>query len=105
MEGYTDVIPLHQAGIEIAVASSGTSLTLEQAQLIKRFTDNVTILYDGDNAGIKAAQRGIDILLSQNLNVHIVILPDNDDPDSYLKLMDHRLVGLCRKYQKRFYPI
>jgi len=85
VEGYTDVISLHQAGIEIAVASSGTSLTLEQAQLIKRFTDNVTILYDGDNAGIKAAQRGIDILLSQNLNVHIVILPDNDDPDSYLK--------------------
>lgn len=85
VEGYTDVISLHQAGIEIAVASSGTSLTLEQAQLIKRFTDNVTILFDGDNAGIKAAQRGIDILLAQNLNTHIVILPENNDPDSYLK--------------------
>ena len=85
VEGYTDVISLHQSGIEIAVASSGTSLTVEQAQLIKRFTDNVTILYDGDNAGIKAAQRGIDILLAQNLNVHICILPDGNDPDSYLK--------------------
>lgn len=85
VEGYTDVISLHQAGIEIAVASSGTSLTVEQAQLIKRFTDNVTILYDGDNAGIKAAQRGLDILLAQNLNVHIAILPDGEDPDSYLK--------------------
>jgi len=85
VEGYTDVISLHQAGIEIAVASSGTSLTIEQAQLIKRFSDNVTILYDGDNAGIKAAQRGLDILLAQNLNVHIAILPDGEDPDSYLK--------------------
>lgn len=85
VEGYTDVISLHQAGIEIAVASSGTALTLDQAQLIKRFTDNVTLLYDGDSAGVKAALRGIDILLSQNLNVHIVILPENNDPDSYLK--------------------
>lgn len=85
VEGYTDVISLHQAGIEIAVASSGTALTIEQAQLIKRFTDNVTILYDGDAAGIKAAQRGLDILLQQNLNVKIAVLPDGDDPDAYLK--------------------
>lgn len=85
VEGYTDVIALHQAGIQIAVATSGTALTRDQAQLIKRFTDNVTLLFDGDPAGIKAAQRGIDILLSQNLNVHIAILPDNNDPDSYIK--------------------
>ena len=85
VEGYTDVISLHQAGIEIAVASSGTALTGEQAQLIKRFTDNVTLLYDGDAAGIKAAQRGLDILLQQNLNVKIAVLPDGHDPDAYLK--------------------
>jgi DNA primase len=76
---------LHQAGIEIAVASSGTSLTLEQALLIKRFTDNVTILYDGDQAGIKASLRALDILLEQNLNVKIAVLPNEEDPDSYLK--------------------
>jgi DNA primase len=85
VEGYIDVTTLHQAGIEIAVASSGTSLTLEQALLIKRFTDNVTILYDGDQAGIKASLRALDILLEQNLNVKIAVLPNEEDPDSYLK--------------------
>lgn len=85
VEGYADVTTLHQAGIEIAVASSGTSLTVEQSQLIKRFTDNITVLYDGDQAGIKAAIRAIDILLEQNINVNIAILPDEEDPDSYLK--------------------
>jgi DNA primase len=82
-EGYTDVISLHQAGIENVVASSGTSLTEGQIKLIKRFTSNVTILYDGDSAGIKASLRGIDLLLTQDLNVRVVLFPDGEDPDSY----------------------
>lgn len=85
VEGYTDVISLHQSGIENVVASSGTSLTVEQARLIRRYTPNVKILYDGDFAGIKAALRGVDILLEQDLNVRIVLLPDGEDPDSYLQ--------------------
>ncbi len=84
VEGYTDVISLHQAGIENVVASSGTSLTVDQIKLIKRFTPNVKILYDGDFAGIKAAMRGVDLLLEQDLNVKIVLLPEGEDPDSYL---------------------
>jgi len=85
VEGYTDVISLHQAGIENVVASSGTSLTTGQIHLIKRYTSNVKVLFDGDPAGIKAALRGIDMLLEQDLNVRIVILPEGEDPDSYLK--------------------
>lgn len=85
VEGYTDVISLHQAGIENVVASSGTSLTTDQIRLIKRYTPNVRILYDGDPAGIKAALRGVDMLLEQDLNVRIVLLPDGEDPDSYLQ--------------------
>jgi len=85
VEGYTDVLSLHQAGIELAVASSGTSLTFDQARLISRFSEQVTILYDGDSAGIKAAVRSIEILLAQNLNVYVVILPEGNDPDSYLQ--------------------
>ncbi len=85
VEGYTDVISLHQSGIENVVASSGTSLTVEQARLIRRYTPNVKILYDGDFAGVKAALRGMDILLEQDLNVKIVLLPDGEDPDSYLQ--------------------
>lgn len=85
VEGYTDVISLSQAGIENVVASSGTSLTIEQARLIKRMTQNVTILYDGDPAGLKAALRGIDILLEEDLNVRVVALPEPEDPDSYVK--------------------
>lgn len=85
VEGYTDVISLHQAGIENVVASSGTALTPEQIALIKRNTPNVKILYDGDPAGIKAALRGIDLILEQDLNVRIVLLPDREDPDSYLQ--------------------
>lgn len=85
VEGYTDVMSLHEAGIENVVASSGTSLTQEQVRLIKRFTQNVTILYDGDAAGIKASIRGIDIVLEEGLNVKIVLLPDGEDPDSYSK--------------------
>lgn len=85
VEGYTDVISLHQAGIEHVVASSGTSLTVEQIGIIKRYTPNVKILYDGDMAGIKAALRGLDMVLEQDLNVKVVLLPDGEDPDSYLE--------------------
>ena len=85
VEGYTDVLSLHEAGIENAVASSGTSLTQEQVRLIKRFTQNITILYDGDAAGIKASIRGIDLVLEEGMNVKIVLLPDGEDPDSYSK--------------------
>jgi DNA primase len=82
-EGYTDVITLHQAGIENVVASSGTALTPNQIKLIRRFTPNVTVVYDGDAAGIKASLRGIDLLLSDDLNVRVVSLPEGEDPDSY----------------------
>jgi DNA primase len=85
VEGYTDVISLYQAGIKNVVASSGTALTKEQVQLIKRFTQNMVILYDGDAAGIKAALRGLDIVLEQGLNVKLVLLPDSEDPDSFVK--------------------
>lgn len=85
VEGYTDVMSLHEANIENVVASSGTSLTQEQVRLIKRFTQNITILYDGDPAGIKASIRGIDLVLEEGMNVKIVLLPDGEDPDSYSK--------------------
>ncbi len=84
-EGYTDVISLHQAGIKNVVASSGTSLTIEQIRLISRFTQNVTILYDGDAAGIKAALRGLDMVLEEGLNVSVATFPNGDDPDSYVR--------------------
>lgn len=85
VEGYTDVISLYQAGIKNVVASSGTALTKEQVLLIKRFTENIVILYDGDAAGIKAALRGLDIVLEKGLNVKLVLLPDGEDPDSFVK--------------------
>jgi DNA primase len=85
VEGYTDVISLHQSGIENVVASSGTSLTVEQIRLIKRFTPNIKILYDGDEAGIKATLRALELILDENMNVRMVILPAPEDPDSYLK--------------------
>jgi DNA primase len=85
VEGYTDVISLHQSGIENVVASSGTSLTEDQVRLIKRYTPNIKVLYDGDPAGIKAALRGLDIIIAQDMNVRLVLLPDGEDPDSYLK--------------------
>ncbi|MEE4260427.1 MAG: DNA primase [Bacteroidales bacterium] len=85
VEGYTDVISMHQAGIENVVASSGTSLTEEQIRLIKRFTPNITILFDGDTAGIKASFRGIDLILEQGMNVKIVLFPDGEDPDSFVR--------------------
>lgn len=84
VEGYTDVISLHQAGIENVVASSGTALTTEQIRLISRFTKNITILFDGDEAGIKASFRGIDMILEQGLNVKVVLFPDGEDPDSFV---------------------
>jgi DNA primase len=83
VEGYTDVISMHQAGIVNVVASSGTALTVEQIRLIKRFTQNITILYDGDEAGIKASFRGIDMILEEGMNVKVVMLPTGEDPDSY----------------------
>lgn len=85
VEGYTDVISLHQAGIENVVASGGTSLTQDQLRLIKKYTNNLTIIYDGDLAGIKAALRGLDMALEESLNVKLVLIPDKEDPDSYLQ--------------------
>ncbi len=85
VEGYADVLSVHQAGIENVVASSGTSLTIEQIRMIGRFTKNITILYDGDEAGIKASLRGLDMILEEGLNVKIVLFPDGDDPDSYVQ--------------------
>ena len=85
VEGYTDVISLHQDGIENVVAASGTALTSEQIRLIQRFSRNVTMLFDGDNAGIKAAMRGLNIVIEHDMNVRIVSLPDGEDPDSYLR--------------------
>ena len=84
VEGYTDVLSLHQSGIENVVASGGTSLTVDQLRLIKKYTNNLTIIYDGDAAGIKAALRGLDMALEEGLNVKLVLIPDKDDPDSYV---------------------
>ncbi len=90
VEGYTDVISLHQAGFENVVASSGTSLTTDQIRLIKRYTPNITILFDGDEAGLKASFRGIDMILEQGMNVKIVMFPEGEDPDSYVR--NHRSI-------------
>ena len=92
VEGYADVISMHQAGVTNVVASSGTSLTVEQIRLIKRFTDKVTIIYDGDAAGIKAALRGIDLVLEEGLSVKVVLLPPEDDPDTFAK--SHNLIEI-----------
>ncbi|MEM7037725.1 MAG: toprim domain-containing protein, partial [Bacteroidota bacterium] len=85
VEGYMDVIALYQAGIQNVVASSGTALTVEQIRLIKRFSKNVLLIYDADRAGIKAAMRGVDLLLEQELSVKVLLLPEGEDPDSYVK--------------------
>jgi DNA primase len=85
VEGYTDVISMHQAGVENVVASSGTSLTTEQIQLLHRFTRNITVIYDGDSAGIKASLRGIDMILKEGMNVRVVSLPPEHDPDSFAR--------------------
>jgi DNA primase len=84
VEGYTDVVSLHQAGVENVVASGGTSLTPDQLRLVKKYTNNLTIIYDGDGAGVKAAVRGMDLALEEGLNVRLVLIPDNEDPDSYV---------------------
>ena len=85
VEGYTDVLSLHQAGIENVVASGGTSLTQDQLRLIKKYSSNLTIIYDGDSAGVKAALRGLDMALEESLNVKLVLIPDGEDPDSYIR--------------------
>jgi DNA primase len=98
VEGYTDVISLHQAKIENVVSSSGTSLTTDQIKLIKRFTKNITILYDGDAAGIKASFRGIDMILEEGMNVKIILFPEGEDPDSYAR--NHRTEEIENFVQK-----
>ena len=85
VEGYTDVISMHQSGVKNVVASSGTALTTQQIKMIHRFTNNLTVLYDGDAAGIKASLRGIDMLLEEGMNIKVCLLPDGDDPDSYAR--------------------
>lgn len=103
VEGYTDVLSMHQAGIENVVASSGTSLTEDQIRLIRRFTPNVTILYDGDAAGIKASLRGIDMVLEEGLNVKVLLLPDGDDPDSFSRKMSAvELTGYLNTHETDF---
>lgn len=103
VEGYTDVISMHQAGIENVVASSGTSLTTGQVQLIRRYTPNITILYDGDNAGIKASFRGIDMILEEGMNVKVVLFPDGEDPDSFSrKKSKDELTEFLRASEKDF---
>ena len=87
VEGYTDVLSMHQAGIENVVASSGTALTMEQIRMVRRFTPNITIIYDGDAAGIKASLRGIDLVLEEGMNVKVLLLPNGEDPDSFAKKM------------------
>jgi len=85
VEGYTDVISLHQAGIENVVASGGTSLTIDQLRLVRKYTHHLTIIYDGDSAGVKAALRGLDMALEEGLDVKLVLIPDKEDPDSYVR--------------------
>ncbi len=103
VEGYTDVTSMHQSGIENVVASSGTSLTYGQINMIHRFTSNITVLYDGDSAGIKASLRGIDMLLEQNMNVKVLLLPDGEDPDSFARSRNASdLIEYMEKNQKDF---
>ena len=102
VEGYTDVISLHQVGIENVVSSSGTALTIQQLNLIKRFTSNLTIIYDGDRAGISAAFRGIDLALQQGLQIRVVRLPDGEDPDSYAKKIGQSLAHYIAQEKKNF---
>lgn len=103
VEGYTDVISLVQNGVENVVASSGTSLTNEQVRLVKRHTDNITFLFDGDAAGIKAALRGLDIVLENDMNISLVSLPDGEDPDSYIKAVGNaKFEGYLEENAKDF---
>ncbi|MBC7849981.1 MAG: DNA primase [Chitinophagaceae bacterium] len=103
VEGYTDVVSLHQAGIENVVASGGTSLTSDQLRLVKKYTNNLTIIYDGDGAGVKAALRGLDMALEEGLNVRLVLIPDKEDPDSYVnKIGASRFRDFIKENQKDF---
>jgi DNA primase len=103
VEGYTDVTSLHQSGIENVVASSGTSLTIDQIRLIRRFTNNVTIIYDGDQAGIKASMRGIDMVLEEGINVKVLPLPEGEDPDSFSRSMSaSQLADYIRENETNF---
>lgn len=103
VEGYTDVVSLHQAGIENVVASGGTSLTPDQLRLIKKYSNNLTIIYDGDNAGIKAALRGLDLALEESLNVKLVLIPDKEDPDSYVnKIGAEGFIKFIKENKKDF---
>ena len=103
VEGYTDVVSLHQAGIENVVASGGTSLTIDQLRLIKKYTKNLTIIYDGDNAGIKAALRGLDLALEEGLDVKLVLIPDKEDPDSYVnKIGATEFIEFVKREKKDF---
>ncbi|MBC7946584.1 MAG: DNA primase [Chitinophagaceae bacterium] len=103
VEGYTDVVSLHQAGIENVVASGGTSLTIDQLRLVKKYTNNLTIIYDGDAAGVKAALRGLDLALEEGLNVKLVLIPDNEDPDSYVnKLGAAAFIRFVQKNRQDF---
>jgi len=103
VEGYTDVTSLHQSGIENVVASSGTSLTIDQIRMIRRFTNNVTIIYDGDQAGIKASMRGIDMVLEEGINVKVLPLPEGEDPDSFSRSMSaSQLAEYIRQNETNF---
>jgi len=103
VEGYTDVVSLHQAGIENVVASGGTSLTQDQLRLVKKYTNNLTIVYDGDAAGVKAALRGLDLALEEGLNVKLVLIPDKEDPDSYVnKVGASEFTEFVKKNKKDF---
>ena len=103
VEGYTDVIAMHQAGVENVVANSGTALSMYQVKLLRRFTPNITLLYDGDEAGIHAAMRGTDMLLSEGMNVKVLLLPDGDDPDSFArKHSTQELKDYIEKHQTDF---
>jgi DNA primase len=103
VEGYTDVVSLHQSGIENVVASGGTSLTPDQLRLVKKYSNNLTIIYDGDAAGIKAALRGLDLALEEGLNVKLVLIPDNEDPDSYVnKIGPAAFTEFIQKNKKDF---
>src|SRR5678809_231090 len=106
VEGYTDVISLHQSGIENVVASGGTSLTIDQLRLIKKYTNNLTIIYDGDAAGIKAALRGLDMALEEGLSVKLVLIPDKEDPDSYVNKVGATAFNeFVRSNKKDFIPV
>lgn len=103
VEGYTDVISLHQGQIQNVAASSGTSLTKEQIRLIKRYTQNIKIIYDGDPAGIKAALRGLDLVLESDMNVKLVLLPDGQDPDSFMSQHGLSFCKLSERKRRRFF--